>query len=133
MKITPSFSHFYFHGKGQGMSEVRGGRTRRIQNCDSVKSYREKKAEIIVWTVSPLSSEGPQCNPQDSRGTEPPHSISGMAVGWQEKNTMGLEGRRPPSRPCSGICPTAINLCASVSRQATIMCVKLLSRRHHVT
>lgn len=66
------------------------------QKLDSVRCYREKKAETILRTVTPSAMKAHLIQPtgRKEEAMPPPLHLSG-AAGWQEENTLGWEGRRP--------------------------------------
>lgn len=72
-------------------------------NFDSAKSSREKKAEIIVWTMSPQQrDEGPSDkSTQRAEGTEATslHLRDGPRAAGKEQCGMGRQ--RPTQSPCS--------------------------------
>lgn len=64
------------------------------QKLDSVKCYREKKAETITWTVSPFGNEGPPRTTHRENGGDrchPLHLSRGSRVAGKEHHGIGRQ------------------------------------------
>lgn len=77
----------------RGLVWSRKGRHKCIRNLILGSVYLEKKAETILWTVSPFGNEGPPSTAhRERRGQMPPlHLSGGSRVAGKEHHGMGRQ------------------------------------------